>query len=89
MKQVLNLAATRLGGYLMANLNLAEQATLKNVAAKSGLSAEILLRKARLGSVVRARHQIIREAVLQQGYLASQFASFLNRHPSNFSRALK
>jgi hypothetical protein len=31
----------------------------------------------------------IREAVLQQGYLASQVASFLNSHPSNISRALQ
>jgi putative transposase len=62
---------------------------LKSVAAKSGLSAEILLRKGRLGSVVSARDRFIREAVLQQGYLASQVASFLNSHPSNISRALQ
>ena len=54
---------------------------LKSVAAKSGLSAEILLHKSRLGSVVNARDRFIREAVLQQGYLASQVASFLN-YPS-------
>ena len=62
---------------------------LKSVAAKSGLSAEILLRKGRLGSVVNARDQFIRDAVLQQGYLASQVAAFLNCHPSNVSRALQ
>ena len=62
---------------------------LKSVAAKSGLSAEILLRKDRLGSVVNARDRFIQEAVLQQGYLASQVASFLNYHPSNISRALQ
>lgn len=62
---------------------------LKSVAAKSGLSAETLLRKGRLGSVVSARDGFIREAVLQQGYLASQVASFLNCHPSNISRALQ
>jgi putative transposase len=62
---------------------------LKNVATKSGLSAEILLRKGRLASVVNARDQFIREAVLQQGYLASQVADFLACHPSNVSRALQ
>src|SRR5262245_53478650 len=61
----------------------------KNIAAKSGLSAEILLRKGRLGSAVSARDRFIREAVLRQGYLASQVASFLNSHPSNISRALQ
>ena len=62
---------------------------LKNVAAKSGLSAEVLLRKGRRASVVNARDQFIREAVLKQGYLASQVADFLACHPSNASRALQ
>jgi REP-associated tyrosine transposase len=62
---------------------------LKNVAAKSGLSAEVLLRKGRRASVVNARDQFIREAVLKQGYLASQVADFLACHPSNVSRALQ
>jgi REP-associated tyrosine transposase len=65
------------------------RALLKSVAAKSGLATEILLRKGRLGSVVKARDRFICEAVLQQGYLASQVASFLNCHPSNISRALQ
>jgi putative transposase len=59
---------------------------LKNVA---GLSAEVLLRKGRRASVVNARDQFIREAVLKQGYLASQVAAFLACHPSNASRALQ
>ena len=62
---------------------------LKGAAAKSGLSAEILLRKGRLGSVVNARDRFVRDAVLQHGYLACQVASFLNCHPSNVSRALQ
>jgi hypothetical protein len=62
---------------------------LKSVAARSGLSAKILLRKGRLASIVNARDQFICEAVLQQGYLASQVAHFLNCHPSNVSRALQ
>jgi hypothetical protein len=62
---------------------------LKSAAAKSGLSADILIRKGRLGSVVNARDRFIRDAVLQQGYLASQVAAFLNCHPSNVSRGLQ
>ena len=41
---------------------------LKGVAAKSGLSAEILLRKGRLGSVVNARDRFVRDAVLQHAH---------------------
>lgn len=62
---------------------------LKSVAAKAGLPAEILLRKGRLANVVEARDRFIREAVLKQGYLASQVAEFLVCHPSNVSRALQ
>jgi REP element-mobilizing transposase RayT len=62
---------------------------LKSAAAKSGLSAEILLQKGRLGTVVNARDRFIRNAVLEQGYLASQVAAFLDCHPSNVSRALQ
>jgi putative transposase len=62
---------------------------LKNVAAKSGFSGDVLLRKGRRASVVNARDQFIREAVLKQGYLASQVADFLACHPSNVSRALQ
>ena len=62
---------------------------LKSMAVKAGLSAEILLRKGRLANVVKARDRFIREAVLEQGYLASQVANFLSCHPSNVSRALQ
>jgi REP-associated tyrosine transposase len=62
---------------------------LRSVAAKSGLSPEILLRKGRLGSIVNARDRFIRDAVFQQGYLSSQVAAFLDCHPSNISRALQ
>ena len=61
---------------------------IKNVAAKSGLSAYMLSRKGRLAHVVKARDLFIREAVLE-GYLASQVAEFLACHPSNVSRALQ
>lgn len=62
---------------------------LKSVTTKAGLPAEILLRKGRLANVVEARDRFIREAVLEQGYLASQVAQFLACHPSNVSRALQ
>ena len=61
---------------------------LKSVAAKSGVPAEILLRKDRLANLVKTRDRFIREAVLEPGYLASQVADFLSCHPSNVSRAL-
>ncbi|MPZ78836.1 MAG: hypothetical protein GEU77_20225 [Deltaproteobacteria bacterium] len=62
---------------------------LKSVATKAGLPSEILLRKGRLAKVVEARDRFIRQAVLEQGYLASQVANFLACHPSNVSRALQ
>jgi hypothetical protein len=62
---------------------------LKRVAAKSGVPADMLLRKGRLANVVQTRDRFIREAVLEQGYLASQVADFLACHPSNVSRALQ
>ena len=62
---------------------------LKSVAAKAGLPAETLLRKGRLANVVEARDRFIREALLEQSYLASEVADFLACHPSNVSRALQ
>jgi hypothetical protein len=62
---------------------------IKNVAVKSGLSADILSRKGRLANVLKARDLFIRKGVLEQGYLASQVAAFLACHPSNVSRALQ
>ena len=61
---------------------------LKSVAAKLGVPAVILPRKGRLANLVETRDRFIREAVLEQGYLASQVADFLSCHPSNVSRAL-
>jgi len=58
------------------------------MATKARLPAEILLRKGWLATVVEARDRFIGEAVLEQGYLASQVAEFLGCHPSNVSRAL-
>jgi len=47
------------------------------VAVKSGLSADILSRKGGLTNVVESRDRFIREAVLEQDYLASQVADLL------------
>lgn len=60
---------------------------LKRVSAKAELSSDTLLRKGRLANVIEARDRFVREAVLEQGYLASQVAEFLVCHPSNVSRA--
>ena len=65
------------------------KALLKSVGANSRLSAEILLRKSRIANVLNTRDRLIREAVLEQGYRASQLADFLACHPSNISRALQ
>ena len=61
---------------------------LKRVAAKSGVPAEILLRKGRMANVVQTRDRFTREAVLEQGYLASQVAKFLACHPSGAAEEL-
>ncbi len=45
--------------------------------------------RSRLANVVQRRDRFIREAVLEQGYLASQVAKFLACHPSNVTRALQ
>jgi len=39
--------------------------------------------------MVEARDWFICRAVLEEGYLASELASFLGCHPSNVSRALQ
>ena len=54
---------------------------LKSAGTKFGLSAEVLFRKGRLGSVVNARDRFVRDAVLQHGYLACQVASFIKYQP--------
>lgn len=62
---------------------------LKRVAAMSGVPAEMVLRKGRLANVVQTRDRFIGEAVLEQGYFASQGADFLACHRSNVTRALQ
>jgi hypothetical protein len=39
--------------------------------------------------MVQARDRFICQAVFEEGYLASELASFLGCHPSNVSRALQ
>ena len=41
------------------------------------------------GKDSHCRNRFVREAVLKQGYLASQVGDFLACHPSNVSRALQ
>ena len=61
---------------------------IKNVAANSRLSANILLRKTRLANVIKA-DQFFWGAMLEDGYFASQVVNFLGCHPSNVSRAMQ
>lgn len=54
----------------------------------AGISPEVLRYGGRSMLFVFARNQFICRAVLEEGYLASEVAVFLGRHPSNISRAL-
>lgn len=62
---------------------------IKRVAAKSGLEPETVRRRGRTAKMVETRDRFICEAVLKQGYLATEVAAFLGCHPSNISRALQ
>ena len=42
-----------------------------------------------MAKMVEARDRFIYEAVLEEGYLASELAAFLGCHPSNVSRAVQ
>ena len=62
---------------------------LRKQAARAGFEPQTLRRKGRTAKIVETRDSFIRQAVLEQGYLASELASFLSCHPSNVSRALQ
>ncbi len=62
---------------------------LRTVASGRGLDPQTLKRKGRLAKMIEARDRYICHAVLDQGYLASEVATFLDCHPSNVSRALQ
>jgi REP element-mobilizing transposase RayT len=62
---------------------------LEKVASGLGLDPQSLKRKGRMAKMVEARDFFICTAVLEEGYLASELASFLGCHPSNVSRALQ
>ena len=62
---------------------------LQRVASGARLDPRRLKRKGRTAKMVEARDRFICRAVLEQGYLASELASFLGCHPSNVSRALQ
>lgn len=62
---------------------------VKKLATQAGLDPKTLRRKGRMARIVAARDRFIREAVFEQGYLASEVAGFLVCHPSNISRALQ
>jgi hypothetical protein len=62
---------------------------LHKVASRAGLDPQSLKRKGRMAKIVEVRDRFICEAVLEEGYLASELADFLGCHPSNVSRAVQ
>ena len=62
---------------------------LQKVASRSGLDPHSLKRNERMAKLVEARDCFICEAVLEEGYLASELADFLGCHPSNVGRAVQ
>jgi hypothetical protein len=64
---------------------------LRKQAAWAGFEPQTLRRKGRTAKMVETRDSFIHQAVLvlEQGYLASELASFLSCHPSNSSRVLQ
>ena len=62
---------------------------LQKVASGARLDPRSLKRKGRTAKIVEARDRFICQGVLEEGYLASELASFLGCHPSNVSRALQ
>jgi len=62
---------------------------LQKVASGARLNPQSLKRKGRTTDRVEARDRFICRAVLAEGYLASELASFLGCHPPNVSRALQ
>ena len=62
---------------------------LQKVASGAQLDPQSLKRKGRTAKMVEARDRFICQAVLEEGYLASELASFLGCHSSNVSRALQ
>jgi hypothetical protein len=62
---------------------------LRKLAVKAEVEPEALRRKGRAAKLVEARDRFICQAVIEQGYRASEVAAFLHCHPSNTSRALQ
>jgi putative transposase len=62
---------------------------IKKLATQASIEPKALRRKGRMARIVEARDRFIRAAVFEEGYLASEVASFLACHPSNVSRALQ
>jgi len=56
---------------------------------QGGLDPQSLKQKGRMAKIVEARDRFICEAVLEEGYLASELGPFLGYHPSNVSRVVQ
>jgi hypothetical protein len=62
---------------------------LKAKAREAGLEPQALARRGKSRPIGEVRRGFIETAVLEQGYQASEVASFLGCHASNVSRALQ
>jgi len=62
---------------------------MAKLAAKAGLQTMALRRSGRTAFAVATRDLFICQAVMEDGYRASEVAEFLGCHPSNVSRALQ
>jgi hypothetical protein len=62
---------------------------LKAKAKEAGLEPQAVARRGKSRTIGEVRRGFIKAAVLEQGYQASEVASFLGCHASNVSRALQ
>ena len=62
---------------------------LKAKAREAGLEPRAVARRGKSRTIGEVRRGFIEAAVLEQGYQASEVASFARCHPSNVSRALQ
>ena len=72
-----------------ATRRLKLEVLLKANAKEAGLEPQAVARRGKSRTIGEVRRGFIEAAVLEQGYQASEVASFLGCDPSNVSRALQ
>jgi transcriptional regulator with GAF, ATPase, and Fis domain len=72
-----------------ATRSLKLEVLLRAKAKEAGLEPRAVARRGKSRTIGEVRRGFIEAAVLEQGYQASEVASFLGCHPSNVSRALQ